>query len=766
MPRAVQALVPTDFEQSTADEFRGILDLELSVLLARLTERTRNVTVILDCCHAAAMSRNMARPKALLHPCYVDIEGHVARLKEQGLATELLAATGSQHAVRLVAAGQSESAYERYVGEQVVGTFTESLLLRLRDAVGQRVTWDALGRSVRERVLSIHDTQHADIEGPRRRYLFEIEEAPSNGAVTIVAGSEPRTGVLRAGRLHGVHAGDRYAVLPSGAEDMARRIATATVTRAETTESTASLQLAPPTTVLPAGAQAFPITSAAPRRAIRLTAEGTARDMIAKAILATDRFVIADSGADGGTILAAVKLEASMLELSNPSGVPVVPASKWPGDCLDRLITNLRMLTSAQALRELESEPGQLPDTAIEMSWGRVENAEPHELLTSGEMLSVGERLFIRVINKHPRKQKLYVSIFDIGVAQRIQLLTNAWPAGYELEHKETFTLGEDASGRLVGLKLGWSNAIPEDIVRTESLVVIVTERPCDLTAVETPGAKSGWREPGATRGAPTERRLQQLLRQFQYGVTRDVARDAMQEIEAHLVRHVTFELSPWPLSHRDNGFLLDDRPAESMRIFAPRGLVRASRKLAIRITKITIHDTRSWFGSACLRLDTLVITRSASTGVAPYRAETRRFEAIKDGEVLPLENVLIYHGDATDFVDFRVWVSRDREHSETFTELLKEQANSAEFKDAAAALLAITAVSTVAPAVAAIGAVATLTAIAWKVLTAVLPKTVGIYQTSLLAGEGIGFGQGRHPAERMLRAQGFSFGYEVVAVD
>lgn len=771
VPRTFQALVPTDFERSTADEFLGILDVELSVLLARLTDRTHNVTVILDCCHSAAMSRDGAmgrdvvRPKALLRPCHVDLESHLTRLQASGLATDRLAATGNPHAVRLVAAGQSESAYERYVDNVAVGTFTESLLLRMRDARGQRVTWDTLGRAVRERVLSIHATQRADIEGPRRRYLFKTEEAPSNGAVAILAGSQPRTGLLRAGHLHGVHKGDQYAVLPNATDDMARRIATATVTAAGTTESTASLQLVPPTAELPLGAQAVRIVSAAPRRAVQLVAEGAERDAITRAILATERFVLAGEDEDCTAILATVKLEGGMLQLLYPSGVPVVPASKWPGDSLDRLVTNLRMLTAAQSLRELESEPGQLPDTAIEVTWGRVENGDPRELLTSGETLSVGERLFVRITNQHPRKQKLYVSVFDIGVAQRIQLLTHAWPAGYELEHKESFTLGEDASGKLVGLKLGWSSAIPEDMVRAESLVLIVTERPCDLTAVETPGAKSLWRSGGATRGAPTERRLQQLVRQFQYGVTRDIGRDATEEIEGHLVRHIGFELSPWPLSHRNKGFLVDDSPAESMRIFTPRGLARASRKIAIRVTKVVVHDTRSWFGSADVRLDALVVTRSAA-GVHPYRTETRKFEAINDGELLPLENVLIYHGDATDFVDLRIWLSRDCERSQTFTELLDREASSAEFKDAAAALLAVTAVSAVAPAVAAISGVATLTAIAWKVLSAALPKTIGLYQTSLLAGEGAGFGQGQHPARGMLRAQGFSFGYEVIAVD
>jgi len=461
-----------------------------------------------------------------------------------------------------------------------------------------------------------------------------------------------------------------------------------------------------------------------------------------------------------------VKLEAGKLELLSPSGVAVVPASKWPGDSLDRLVTNLRMLTAAQALRELESELGQLPDAAVELTWGLVESGEPVELLTSGELIPVGARLFVRLTNQHPRKRKLYVSIFDIGVAQRIQLVTNAWPAGYELEHGETFTLGDDASGKLIGFELGWSNAIPEDTVRTESLVVIVTEGPCDLTAVETPGAKSAWIASGTRGSRFKESSLQQLVRQFQYGGARDAVMPG-HEVDGHLVRHISFELSPWRLPPRGKDFLLDDRLAESVLVFAPRGGGRASRKIAIRITNLAIHDTRAWFGATDIRIDTLVITRSTASGVEPYRAATMRFKAIKDNELVPLDNALIYHGDATDFADFRVWVSRDHDDSTTLAELLKAQANSAEFKGAAVALLAITTLSTVAaPMVSAVGAAATLTAIAWKVLSAALPKTIGLYQTSLLAGEGAGFGKGRHPPQGMLRAQGFSFGYEVIAVD
>ncbi|MEJ7598635.1 MAG: caspase family protein [Kofleriaceae bacterium] len=204
-----QAIVPKDFEDSTEDRFLGITDVELSTMLALLTSKTANATVILDCCHSAAMSRGdvESRPKSLPVPSYLDLQRHIARVVEEDeLPVDLLESLGNLKAVRLVAAGESQSAYERFVGDQMVGTFTESLLLALAEAKGQRVTWEGIGRFVRERVLGIHASQRADVEGPLRRYLFDVDEAPPSGAVGVV--SAAGGALLRAGRLHGVRVGD------------------------------------------------------------------------------------------------------------------------------------------------------------------------------------------------------------------------------------------------------------------------------------------------------------------------------------------------------------------------------------------------------------------------------------------------------------------------------------------------------------------------------------------------------------------------------
>ena len=64
-PRWVQYLCPTDMDGGREGAFRGLLAEELSQLQWALTEKTDNVTTILDCCHSARMSRDPAAlPKA------------------------------------------------------------------------------------------------------------------------------------------------------------------------------------------------------------------------------------------------------------------------------------------------------------------------------------------------------------------------------------------------------------------------------------------------------------------------------------------------------------------------------------------------------------------------------------------------------------------------------------------------------------------------------------------------------------------------------
>src|SRR4051812_35271562 len=83
--RSWQCIVPTDLRDGSTTDWRGITAWELSIKQAQLTARTRNVTVILDCCHSAQLSRSDgvvgAMPRALPHPVHTGFAHHLAALR-------------------------------------------------------------------------------------------------------------------------------------------------------------------------------------------------------------------------------------------------------------------------------------------------------------------------------------------------------------------------------------------------------------------------------------------------------------------------------------------------------------------------------------------------------------------------------------------------------------------------------------------------------------------------------------------------------------
>src|SRR6266571_795022 len=142
----VQFIVPTDYDDSRPGDFRGITAIELSVLLSQLTDRTHNVAVLLDCCHAAHMSRDRRlRVRALAHPSYLDVGVHLGMLQARGLPIDRPDAIGNPYAVRLVACAPWESAYEyAKQGGQYAGIVTDSLRIALEEVGDAPVTWSQL----------------------------------------------------------------------------------------------------------------------------------------------------------------------------------------------------------------------------------------------------------------------------------------------------------------------------------------------------------------------------------------------------------------------------------------------------------------------------------------------------------------------------------------------------------------------------------------------------------------------------------------------
>ncbi|MDG4766816.1 caspase family protein [Solwaraspora sp. WMMD406] len=195
-PPKLQFIVPTDYAESTESDFRGITGAELSVLLVRLANVTNNITVVVDACHAAHVSRDDELVvKALRGRTYIDIEEHLSRLRRQGLDTAVRDVLGNQRAVRVVACGRDQSAYEHTnAASRRTGVFTEALARTLTETGEQPATWAGLLSRVRERVWDAVPWQRPEAEGPAHRLLFQTvadqpspveDRSPLGAAVTV-----------------------------------------------------------------------------------------------------------------------------------------------------------------------------------------------------------------------------------------------------------------------------------------------------------------------------------------------------------------------------------------------------------------------------------------------------------------------------------------------------------------------------------------------------------------------------------------------------
>jgi hypothetical protein len=207
--------------------------------------------------------------------------------------------------------------------------------------------------------------------------------------------------------------------------------------------------------------------------------------------------------------------------------------------------------------------------------------------------------------------------------------------------------------------------------------------------------------------------------------------------------------------------FLVDERPDPSLRLLAPRARgATASPTLAVRLNELVVHHNRALLG-ADIRVDALVVT-GGDDDRPVYKARTVRFSNVRDGDRLPLDNLLVNHGPVVDYLDLAWWVTRDRRNSLALNDLLRERLTD---EDLGQAIESVAAFAVAAPqaaaAAAAVGVVGLLVSTAYELLSRGVGDSIGLYRTSLLAGEG--FGVGRHPISGTRPAQHFSFAYEIV---
>ncbi|HEU4732777.1 MAG TPA: caspase family protein [Kofleriaceae bacterium] len=499
--RVVQSIAPTDLRAGHDRDFRGITAWELAIKLAQLTAKTRNVTVILDCCHAARMTRDARAPdlvvRALPNPVRMGFRAHLAAL-EQRYGKVALDPVGNPDAVRVVACGQREPAFEytNRAGRRS-GVFTDALLEILQNVGDAPISWAAIGDAIRERVTPRFVQQRPDVEGPSERRVFSLAVDSGRGSHAVAPCGEAFR--VHAGWLTGASPGDVHRVMPLGCvrPDDRRAIATLELVEVGPMTSTATVQRwHAGHAALREDAVAIPVATRAPRHPVGVVAPAAERAVIAQALEAEPTLRPAEP--PGEPALATLRLTGDRLTIEDPAG-PLGPPLRHPGELVEaiRILANLGV---AQRLRERVGAFGLDPAT-LEIGWGTVCAGARQPMPDHGAAVGLHERIYVRVANTGALVR--YVHVINIGVCGKVSLLTKLGaPAGFALGPQERFTLGEQ-DDRLVGLPLVWPDGLSRETApQLDELLVLVTAQPINLYGLETHEP----RPRGAARGASFQR--------------------------------------------------------------------------------------------------------------------------------------------------------------------------------------------------------------------------------------------------------------------
>ncbi|MET0792229.1 MAG: caspase family protein [Polyangiaceae bacterium] len=475
-PRFLQYIVPTDHG---AEEFRGVMSFELSALLAQLTARTPNVTVILDCCHAGQMSRSATRgPSGTFTLTPKVFNGDVSEARVKALLAEASArqaqidVESNPDAVRLVATEPHRSAYESKLGEVSSGVFTSALLQLLDQPSARAASWGTLMLQVREQVMSLVAEQRPDVEGPRRRKLWQVEQFPDHRPLSLFF--EGGSARLRGGALFGAVPNARFGVMPAGSEQYSASAALAEAVVTESLGSTARVELRAAQHVVPPlnGLLAFPLSVPFNKCQVALGAELSPE--LAGSFASSPYLEPVEVQAD--LARPSVRKVGAELVLRDARGLELL---RVPEAEARLLLERLEFLARAEDLRGFA--PGQLR-VKLKVELGRVLDGKCLKMASS-EPFYVGDRQYVSVT--HEGRGTLYVAVFGIDAKYSVRLLSRSSPRGQMLRPLQTLPLGQNR-GKWEGLRASWPDRLVADEARLESIIVIAADEQQDFPLLTT----------------------------------------------------------------------------------------------------------------------------------------------------------------------------------------------------------------------------------------------------------------------------------------
>ncbi|RAH48750.1 caspase family protein [Aspergillus brunneoviolaceus CBS 621.78] len=527
-----QFLVPVDFDDVNSSGFNGILDVELSQLLRATTARTRNVTVILDCCFSGRMVRapgygDAARPKQVPSVRYEDVVDFLTHYVER--ATEEMGEPTSigddnPDAVRIVAAAPSETAWEvRGEDGRWMGSFTSALAQVLNEAHDHQLSWRTSILRVQELVQAQFPTQHPRVEGPHTRIHFLLDQVNSEIIHLRIENGLP---VLQAGFVAHVSEGDVYAVTRLNSERLKKeqQIAVCEVINVQAFQALVRLHYpsTTPTQEVPReGALAFLQKSAQHRWPISVPPSllESLSDKVQKS-----RFLRLAGENEPGTPLVSIYRRDSFIGIESKQGISLTTRylnSENPAqmDCAyQAVVAEADRFACAQRLLGLRNDsPGDLLDHQVDVKVGLVENHQPTRRFAGAgcDELYEGQRIYIALRNHG--MTKTYITVLHINAQGKISLISRSSLFGIELPPGRCHWIRKTLFGVLEGLQISWPADVPRASPIDEHLLFFITSTPVDLRPIT-----DTQRGPQRTATSSFERIIYRLCR----GEQRDLMED------------------------------------------------------------------------------------------------------------------------------------------------------------------------------------------------------------------------------------------------
>ncbi|KAK7446454.1 hypothetical protein CaCOL14_010863 [Colletotrichum acutatum] len=548
-----QFLVPVDFMPPDSDElnadysFNGILDVEVEHLLRLTTNRTQNVITIFDCCHSGRMARDPSHagavPRNLPNVQYAAVSEQVNGLRETAKlsADDNLHSEGNLSAVRIAAAGATETAWEDGDGDQRAGAMTRELARALKDAWesdngGNQVSWQKIMMRVREQVNIRFPQQNPFVEGPLRRMLFSVEESETNGFVLAPEGS---LGTLKAGRVSGVREGNVYALMPLGSERITdkEKIGEATLIEVGALESLAELFLLPGKAHIPAqGVMAF-LAKESLRKLPVAHPEGP--KVLLNAI-DESKYLRCQKAQKQTNVLAKFERDDHSLSLLDDKGRQLLSQKvsddgpqTW-ANASKALVKQAEQLARANHLLNLTCKQHEKLDHDLAVTFGTMKGGKPDTIIpTDGKgVVMDGDKIYISLRNNGSRTVCVYA--FDINVKGKISKVSS-----FELPATRSYHIGAGRTSEFPrgdGLKMSWPKDMDKSQSISESLVIILTDTVVDLSVLASDSGADG-------RGNAGYSSLEQLSFCLATGAKRDMACEDVSEPLHFDVLQIPFEM-------------------------------------------------------------------------------------------------------------------------------------------------------------------------------------------------------------------------------